>query len=71
MVKQLFILAFVLCLFSGCVSPYTRTVYVPHGQAVRLRQTVKNVKIWAKTKTGEIVPGKIDLPEGWYCLPKE
>jgi hypothetical protein len=46
-----------------------RTVYVPHGDAVRLRQDVKNVKVWVKTKDGEIVPGKMTLHEGWYCLP--
>ena len=69
MVKRLLVLGFVSCLFGGCVSPYTRTVYVPHGQSVRLRERVKKVKIWAKTETGEMVPGKIDLPEGWYCLP--
>lgn len=71
MVKRLLPLAFIFCILSGCVNPYIRTVYVPHGQAVRLRQTVKNVKVWVKTKQGEIVPGKMDLPEGWYCLPKE
>ena len=46
-----------------------KTVYVPHGDAVRLRERVKNVKVWVKTKDGDIVPGKMDLPDGWYCLP--
>jgi hypothetical protein len=48
-----------------------KTVYVPHGDAVRLRETVKGVKVWVKTKDGDIVPGEMDLPEGWYCLPLE
>jgi len=60
------VLALALC--QGCTW-FTRTVYVPHGQAVRLRQEVKDVKVWVKTKEGEIVPGEMDLPEGWFCLP--
>jgi len=55
-----------LFLFVGCA---TRTVYVPHGQAVRLRQPVKNVKVWVKTKDGSTEPSKMDIPEGWFCLP--
>ncbi len=53
---------------TACGGWYT-TVYVPHGDAVRLRETVKDVDVWVKTKTGDIVPGKMDLPEGWYVLP--
>lgn len=68
MVKKL-ALVFLILALSGCVNPYIKTVYVPHGQAVRLRQKVKKVKVWVKTETGEIVPGKMDLPNGWYCLP--
>jgi hypothetical protein len=59
-----------LIFLIGC-SGLWKTVYVPHGDAVRLRETVKNVKVWVKTKNGDIVPGKMDLPEGWYCLPLE
>jgi hypothetical protein len=59
-----------LFLLSGCAGLYT-TVYVPHGDAVRLRQDVKNVKVWIKTKDGDTVPGKMTLPNGWYCLPLE
>ena len=72
MVKRAFqfiILLGCLLIVGGC--KYIQTVYVPHGQAVRLRETVKKVEVWVKTETGEIVPGKIDLPEGWYCLPME
>jgi hypothetical protein len=59
-----------LFFLTGCAGLYT-TVYVPHGDAVRLRQDVKNVKVWVKTKDGEIIPGKMTLPNGWYCLPLE
>ncbi|HUS57684.1 MAG TPA: hypothetical protein VM141_03450 [Planctomycetota bacterium] len=49
---------------AGCV----RTVYVPAGTPVRLRETLKNVKVWVKDADGEVVAGKMDLPEGWYAL---
>jgi hypothetical protein len=52
-------------LLAGC----TRTIYVPHGTPVRLRETVRNVKVWVKDADGRSVPGNIDLPEGWYALP--
>jgi len=68
-VKKLLVV-FLVLLCSGC-SLITRTIYIPHGQAVRLRQEVKNVKVWVKTKDGEIAEGKITLPEGWYCLPSD
>lgn len=69
MVKKMLLVAFIATMVAGCAN--TRTVYVPHGQAVRLRETVKEVKVWVKTEGGEIVPGTLDLPEGWYCLPKD
>jgi len=68
-VKKLLVV-FLVLLCSGC-SLITRTIYIPHGQAVRLRQEVRNVKVWVKTKDGEIAEGKITLPEGWYCLPSD
>jgi len=49
----------------------TRTVYVPDGTPVRLRETVRNAKVWVLDAHGEPVPGEMDLPEGWYCLPDE
>jgi hypothetical protein len=52
---------------SGCL--FTRTVYVPHGSAVRLREELKSVEVWVLDENGEPVAGKMPLPEGWYCLP--
>ena len=49
---------------AGCI----RTVYVPAGTAVRLRETIKDAKVWVKDSNGEAVAGKMDLPEGWYAL---
>jgi hypothetical protein len=53
---------------SGCTM-FTRTVYVPEGKAIRLRQSVKNAKIWVKEKDGNIAEGRMNVPEGWFCLP--
>jgi len=61
--KRLLVIAVFALLLSGC-SLITRTIYIPHGQAVRLRQEVKNVKVWVKTKDGETAEGKMTLPEG-------
>lgn len=47
------------------------TIYVPAGEPVRLRETIKNAKVWVMDSSGELVAGKMDLPEGWYCLPDE
>lgn len=61
---------FILSIFlSGCL--FTKTIYVPHGQAVRLRQKINKCKVWVKTKNNETIPSTMDIPEGWYCLPKE
>jgi hypothetical protein len=53
-----------ILLLTGCV----RTIYVPHGTPVRLRETVKDVKVWVKDAGGEPVAGRMDLPEGWYAV---
>lgn len=57
---------FVIVCLSGCV---TRTVLVPPGEPVRLRETVRNAKVWVADKDGKEILGVVDLPEGWYCLP--
>jgi len=56
-----------LALFlPGCA---THTVYVPHGEPVRLRETIPGAKVWVLDETGQPIAGRMDLPEGWYCLP--
>ena len=57
---------FALAFSSGCG---TRVVLVPPGEPVRLRETLRAVKVWAADKTGREVEGTVDLPEGWYVLP--
>jgi hypothetical protein len=56
---------FFCLLFIGC----TRTIYVPHGEPVRLRETITNAKVWVKDSDGNTIAGVLDLHEGWYCLP--
>ena len=55
----------------GACAPgsFTRTVYVPPGKAVQLRETVEGAAVWVLDTNGEPVPGRMDLPEGWYVLP--
>ena len=56
----------ILLTASGCG---VRTVYVPHGEPVRLRETIEDAKVWVLDEHGEPVAGRMDLPEGWYALP--
>ena len=65
MIRKLLSFLLPLLLLAGC----TRTVYVPHGTPVRLRETVKDVKVWVKDADGEPVAGRMDLYEGWFVLP--
>jgi len=68
LLKRLIPFLLTIMLLPGCG---VRTIYVPHGTPVRLRETVKDVKVWVKDANGEPVAGKMDLPEGWYALPMD
>ena len=65
MIRKLLPFLIPILLLTGCV----RTIYVPHGTPVRLRETVKDVKVWVKDSSGEPVAGRMDLYEGWFALP--
>lgn len=52
--------------FVGCG---TKTVYVPDGTPVKLRETLKDVKIWVKDADGNTIATTMDIPEGWFALP--
>jgi hypothetical protein len=65
MIRKLLPFLLPILLLAGCM----RTVYVPHGTPVRLRETVKDVKVWVKDADGEPVAGRMDIYEGWYALP--
>ena len=54
-----------LCCAAGC---FIRTVYVPDGKAVRLREDVK-AKVWVLDGNGMPVAGEMVLPEGWWIFP--
>ena len=66
--KTLPVIAFLVMLLAlpGCGA---RTIYVPSGEPVRLRETVCSAKVWALDENGKPVAGVMNLPEGWYCLP--
>ena len=66
-VREFWLIAVFLVFLPATASCY-RTVYVPAGAPVRLRETLKNVKVWVKDANGEVIAGKMDLPEGWYAL---
>ena len=55
-----------LVILAGCAG---RTIYVPTGEPVRLRETVRGAKVWVLDAAGQPTAGEMDLPEGWYCLP--
>lgn len=57
-------------LLTGCATLSPRAVYVPDGQAVRLAQPIKHTQAWVRTEDGKEIKTKMDIPEGWYCLPK-
>ena len=67
MIRKLLPFLLPILLLAGC----TRTIYVPHGTPVRLRETVRDVKVWVKDADGEPVAGQVGLYEGWYALPLE
>lgn len=61
------LISFLAILTTGCA---TRTIYVPHGEPVRLRADVKDHPVWVQDAEGRWVPGRVTLKEGWYALPK-
>ena len=62
--KKLFILALLITL-SSC---FTRTIYVPDRVPVRLREDVKDVKVWVVAEDGTIHEGTMTLREGWFII---
>jgi hypothetical protein len=66
--KSCWIVLISLASSCGC---QTRVVYVPHGEPVRLAESVK-ARVWVKGADGAPVrsSNRITLPEGWYSLPK-
>ncbi len=61
-----------LALMSMSVSCASRVIYVPHGEPVRLAESVE-ARVWTVDASGKTVRSKnrITIHEGWYALPKE
>ena len=64
--KKNSLILIVVLILPGCFGSHV--VYIPSGEPVRLRETIKNAKIWTLDKDGKPVAGRMTLPEGWYCL---
>jgi hypothetical protein len=63
---------FLIVCASMSVSCASRVIYVPHGEPVRLAESVK-AKVWVVDANGKNVRSnnRITIHEGWYALPKE
>jgi len=53
------------CFLSAC---YTKTIYVPDQVPVRLRQELKDVKVWVVAEDGSVYESTMDLKEGWFVI---
>ena len=51
-----------------CPGCFTKTVYVPDGKAVRLRQDI-TADVWVLDAKNQPVAGKMVLKNGWWVLP--
>ena len=51
---------------AGCG---TRSIYVPDGTPVRIREEIRSAKVWVLDAEGNPVPSVMDLPAGWFALP--
>jgi hypothetical protein len=60
--------AALLTMSSGCAS---RVILVPHGEPVRLAEPAK-ARVWVMDPTGKQVrsQNRVEIPAGWYALPK-
>lgn len=57
-------------LLAGCGT--TRVLLVPHGDPVRLAEPVR-AYVWVPDSKGMIVRSRnrVEIPAGWYALPKD
>jgi hypothetical protein len=64
--KTIWLIALLTCL--GC---QTRVVLVPSGDPVMLAKPVK-ASVYAFDANKKLVgPSRVELPAGWYVLPKQ
>ncbi len=62
------VLAATICASAFSAGCGSRVIVIPPGEPVRLRETVKRVKVWVADGQGREVPAVVDLPEGWWAL---
>lgn len=69
--KKSFVMSFWIALLSMSLGCASRVIYVKSGTPIRLAQPVK-AKVWVIDASGKEVKSsnKIEIPEGWYALPK-
>lgn len=68
--RLLFVIVFASGLL-GCgllAKPGVRTIYVPAGTPVQLRERIAAARVWVADKDGQLIEGEMDLPEGWWVL---
>lgn len=66
---KLFFLGILAVMTFGCSTPpFSRTVYVPPGTPVRLRENVQKAKVWVLVD-GKPEPAVLNLKEGWFVVP--
>jgi len=63
--KKIILLFFIALLLAGCTM-FTKTVYVPQGDAVKLRETIEKVDVWIKPANTDPIAGNMTIYEGWY-----
>ena len=68
MIRRIALITLATALLICATGCFTRTIYIPPGKAVRLREDV-NAKVWVLDAAGKPVPGRMTLPEGWWVLP--
>jgi len=67
--RALCVACLTLPLLAGCLRLGTRTVLVPPGDPVQIREPVK-ARVWVFDAQGQRAASEVELPAGWYALPR-
>ena len=54
---------------AGCQFGGTKTVLVPPGSPVRIREDV-SAKVWVRDDKGGWLESEAKIPAGWFALPE-
>lgn len=66
--KAAFTAVLLITALASCARVKT-VIFISDGDPVRLREPIKSAPVWVAGDGGVWVPGLIDIPAGWYCLP--